>query len=150
MRPYAGSSQERKHTIFNYRLSRARRVIENCFGILAARWRILLTTIEASPDFAEVVVLACVALHNFIMLNDPERWYCPENYVDREQDNGHVIEGEWRDEVKSSGNTPLRSMTTHARRSSESALQLRDRLADYFLNEGAISFQDAMVFWNAN
>nr|XP_054931764.1 uncharacterized protein LOC129387071 [Dermacentor andersoni] len=53
MKPYGGSSLSGDQRIFNYRLSRARRVVENAFGILANRFRFLLTTINAGPERVE-------------------------------------------------------------------------------------------------
>ena len=67
MRPYPGRSLDNTKCIFNYQLSRT---IENAFGILTARWRILLTTMEYAPENAEKIVLACIALHNFITHNE--------------------------------------------------------------------------------
>jgi hypothetical protein len=42
MRPYSADqvSDDEERKIFNYRLSRARNVSENCFGILVRKFRI--------------------------------------------------------------------------------------------------------------
>uniref|UniRef100_A0A1X7U089 DDE Tnp4 domain-containing protein n=1 Tax=Amphimedon queenslandica TaxID=400682 RepID=A0A1X7U089_AMPQE len=50
---------------YNYRLSRARRVVENAFGILGNRFRVLITPGALVPEKAEVIVLARCTLHNF-------------------------------------------------------------------------------------
>lgn len=67
MKPYPYSTTNWDERIFNYRLSRARRVIENTFGILSAKFRVLLTTISLTK-FKNIdgVILACCTLHNYL------------------------------------------------------------------------------------
>jgi len=103
MRPYSGRNLSEDKAIFNYQLSRARKTIENAFGILAARWRIFTHPISLHPDSADKIIMACLCLHNFLMTENnrmqaSHRTYCPSNYVYTELDNGNVIPGEWRKE----------------------------------------------------
>ncbi|XP_022183145.1 protein ALP1-like [Myzus persicae] len=68
MRPYSratlGGNEGNK--IFNYRLSCARRVVENAFGILSNRWRVFRTNIQIQPKSVDNIVLAACCLHNML------------------------------------------------------------------------------------
>ena len=66
MKPFAARNLSKQERIFNYRLSRARRVVENAFGILASRFRCLLTTMPQNPNTVKAVALAAISLHNLI------------------------------------------------------------------------------------
>lgn len=93
MRPYPSKNLTKQQRIFNYRLSRARQVVKNAFGILASRWRIYQKPLNISLETADAIIKATVCLHNLLMNTS---LYCGENYVDKIQTNGRIIEGEWR------------------------------------------------------
>jgi hypothetical protein len=67
MKPYSGraTNTNKERRVFNYRLSRARRIVENAFGILANRFRVLLHRITLDPERVQLIVLAACTLHNF-------------------------------------------------------------------------------------
>ena len=66
IKPYPGRFLPRDNQIFNYRLCRARRVIENAFGILAVRWQVFYRMLNCDLDLAQLVVQAAVVLHNLL------------------------------------------------------------------------------------
>ncbi|XP_067142183.1 uncharacterized protein [Centruroides vittatus] len=66
MRPYPMKQLTAEKSIFNYRLSRATRVVENAFGILTSVWRVFSTVILLSPDKAAKIILTCCVLHNML------------------------------------------------------------------------------------
>lgn len=95
MRPYAGRNLNVLKAVFNYR---ARRIIENTFGKMVARWRIYHRAICASPTTIDNIIKATSCLHNFIRQSLPARErYCPANYIDHED-----VLGIWRKEVEGS------------------------------------------------
>lgn len=84
MRPFPGRGLSQTENIFNYRLSRARRTIENAFGIFVARWRLFRSNITADVVTINKMVGAAVCLHNFLMKdeeNNSNGVYCPDSFL---------------------------------------------------------------------
>ena len=73
---------------------RARRFEENAFGILANRFRILLTTMRHNPSAVKIIVKASIILHNLIRIRYPrlqnQLLDCPES------DHTDFIHRAWR------------------------------------------------------
>jgi hypothetical protein len=93
MKPYSMRYLTREQRIFNYRLSRARRVVENTFGILASRFRCLLTTMNTTPENSTSAVKACVTLHNVMRMRYPALQNAD---LDGEDQDHNVHPGAWR------------------------------------------------------
>ena len=101
LRPYPGKNLPEPQAVFNYRLSRARRIIENSFGILAARWRIFTRPIIAEPTKVVAYTKAAIAMHNYLRTTESSV-YCPLGFIDGEDGARNVIEGSWRDDEHTS------------------------------------------------
>ncbi|KAM7306101.1 uncharacterized protein ISCGN_015997 [Ixodes scapularis] len=128
--------------VFNYRLSRAKRVAENTFGILAQRWRILHRPFAAKEETTDRIVAACVVLHNFLMKHSEvsERSYVPPGCVDGEDWEGELVKGQWRSE-KDEG-SGLTDVPPRGTRCTDQAYSIREYLSMYFEMDGKVPWQD--------
>lgn len=143
MKPDPHRSANGDEKIFNYRLSRARRIVENFFGILSSRFRILLRTLELDVENALEIVRACVALHNFLMTKQDKAYITP-GLLDTEDSNGSVVPGAWRNLIENQDVCTLTSNPSD-RSSSLSARDVSNSLKEFFYDEGAIDFQWQMI-----
>ena len=139
MKPFSHRYQTIQERIFNYRCSRARRVVENGFGILANRFRCLLTTLATTPENAIKITKACLTLHNLMRDRYPNLQNAD---LDREDQNGNLIPGAWR--------TPhcLHEMETVGRapRENQAGKKLRIYLKHYYNSDaGRVPWQEAAV-----
>lgn len=142
-KPYNSLPLTKEEKIFNYRLSRARRIVENAFGILVSRFRIFEKKILCNLSTVDKIVKACCALHNWLR-KTASNTYCPPRSVDEEIiDTGEIIPGKWRSEVQQ-----IRSITkpTTGYKSSRLAREFRDHMKRYFNNEGAVPWQESRIY----
>lgn len=125
LRPFSRNQNlDQRKKIFNYRLSRARRVIESAFGILVARWRIYRKPIIASLPLGINIVKATCSLHNLIISCEEHKYYSILKPSD-----AHVI---------SDG---LCDTTDKRHYSSTDVANIRNTFAAYFEGDGAIPWQ---------
>ena len=145
MRPYPGRNLTEDKNIFNYRLSRARRVIENTFGILVARWRIFRGPIICKPENVIAVVKATICQHNFMRRSDvgrqPIQRYCPPGFVDYDNGDSNIIEGAWRGQI--SEGAPLQPVSRIGTNNhGVGAMSVREDFNKYFNSDvGALPWQ---------
>ncbi|KAL1439360.1 hypothetical protein MTO96_010373 [Rhipicephalus appendiculatus] len=138
MRPLPGSRTAPEEVIYNYRLSRARRCVENAFGILVSRWRIYERQINMEPDSVEVIVKATCVLHNFLSSNAAST-YCPPGYADFQDTFGTVSGGAWRQGPESA--TVFGLEKPKARNCAKVANAVRQQFVKYFSDEGQVPWQ---------
>ncbi|KAK3931612.1 Putative nuclease [Frankliniella fusca] len=116
--------------IFNYRISRARQTIENAFGILSARWRVLRRTFIAKEATARAIIQACVVLHNYLILNQEnvpphQYWYAPPNIRD----------------VTGIAEHQLPPVRFDVQEELDDGDLIREHLVDYFVGPGSVPWQ---------
>jgi len=131
MRPYPGKHTDKQQRVFNYRLSRARRVVENAFGILSNRFRIFHTTINTNVQVADKIIKATVVLHNFLLARkDHSGIPTCSSYEDGEVPGLNPLDG-----VAKTGSNNYTNQ----------AGDIRNSLKDYFNGEGSVPWQEARV-----
>ncbi|XP_040067830.1 uncharacterized protein LOC120841069 [Ixodes scapularis] len=145
MRPYPAAELTTDKRLFNYRLSRARRTSENAFGVLVNRWQIYRSPLRHDPKRATDIVLATVALHNFLRSKRITRQlYTPQDSLDVEDIlTGNVRNGSWRQGVTPAG--AMRQFRRGGSNSSDTAKAVRNLFMNYFVNEGQVSWQWRMI-----
>lgn len=122
MKPYfKGSNYGAKEKIFNYRLSRARRIIECSLGTMKRKWKILDGPLLSNLETVECVVLAVLTLHNFLITREGAK------YLEVELENSPENEDDPEDQLIQVG----------------TANNIRNSLAQYFLtDEGSVEWQN--------
>ena len=122
MRPYPRSNRAtlpQEELVFNYRLSRARRIVENAFGMLAQRFRIFNRRMQLSEHNGEVIIKTACALHNFLTEDMPVAAINARLNPDQEPYLG-----------RDGAMQPINNL--HGYHSAQDALQVRDIYKRYF------------------
>lgn len=122
-----------------------RRCVENAFGILVTRWRILERRLGEGPQHAEELVKALCVLHNYLMCRHAgdDSVYCGPGYADSVNGVGERRRGQWRQRLVQS---VMQVARTQARNFTDVARYVREIYVKYFMSAaGRVSWQDAVL-----
>lgn len=140
LKPYSQRGLTMVQRVYNYRLSRTRRIIENVFGIMSARFRVLRSAILLAAEGTKKVTLACCVLHNYLLTTNNKK-YAPLGTFDRYDENGGVIEGGWRSEINEPNLSTYPLQVNPGPDVPTSAKKVQEEFAEYFIEEGELEWQ---------
>nr|CAI5866892.1 unnamed protein product [Callosobruchus analis] len=143
MKPYAGQLSQSPERVFNYQLSRARRIVENAFGIMASVFRVFRKPMQLKVDNVEKITKACVYLHNYLRKSKTSRsLYTPSEIFDNEDlENGTIIPVTWRSITQNDAG--LICLDRVPRRPPTDAKLIREEFKEYFMTaQGKVEWQD--------
>lgn len=69
MQPYPENNLTEEKAVYNYRLSRTRRISENVFGILQHKFSIYTKMLQGTPGNITIIIMATCVLYNFLRKN---------------------------------------------------------------------------------
>ena len=140
MKPYSLRGLTQQERIFNYRLSRARRVVENAFGILANRFQVLLSTMQQHPETVKLIVTACMLLHNLMRKRYPA---LRNQQLDRAENlDSDYVPGAWRTGLDLKDTRVVTGCNT----SSKEGKKQRNLIKHWTSSEaGSVPWQDRMI-----
>ena len=121
--------------IFNYRLSRARRIVENAFGIMASR--ILYSHINLQPENIEKAVKGVCALHNFLIKHSKKSYAAQKCFYREDCDSGIIISEGYNTNSSTMENLKRRNQGNTVNR----AKIVREDFINYFCQEGRVRWQ---------
>lgn len=140
MKPFPGALLPPSQRIFSYRLSRARRVIENAFGIMSAKFRVFRSPIHVDAAKTRKITLACCALHNFLITRKSSAYLTPGT-LDRTGKHGEHIAGSWRREQSEDSMYPLQNNRSSGYANND-AKKVRKEFEAYFTSiDGEVPWQ---------
>lgn len=137
MKPFSRKNLTTEQALFNYKLSRARRIVENTFEILSSRFRILLKEINLCPEKATLTVQACTHLHNYLRMKKVESYY-QGGFDVKNTMTGEMVNADWKSDRLL---LPLQQLS--GRNTTVSAKEIRLYFSQYFNSEqGAVPWQN--------
>lgn len=141
IKPYQHASLDSDDKkIYNYRLSRVKRIVKNVFGILTSRFRIFHTQINLKPKYIDSVVMASCVLHNFLMAQSGSS-YSPSDCFDCENIEDGIVTLGLSSTLSNMEPLDPRNLGNDT----DIAEQIRERFTNYFVNEGQVPWQDKFI-----
>lgn len=137
LKPYSQTGLTKEKRIYNYRISRARRMVESVFGILATRFGVFQRAFPFDPTKVSKIVLTCCYLHNFLKKSSS---YLSTSYLYREDKESGIIHAPSQEIFPL---TPLENL--NKKNSLNIAKQARDEYNGFCNNEGTVPWQEKMV-----